>query len=98
MKNVTSRRPRVRKLAGHATLTTTMKCMHVAPTRLDAAIDLLDRASGLATEFGETVEKPAPKTPKPGKNRASVEREKGFEPSTSTLASVGNRVSDRYWL
>ena len=28
----------------------------------------------------------------------AIEREKGFEPSTSTLASVGNRVSDRYWL
>jgi hypothetical protein len=34
-----------------------MKYMHVAPTRLDAAIGLLDRASGVAAGFGETVEK-----------------------------------------
>jgi integrase len=43
----------IKELAGHASLSTTMKYMHLSPTTLDAAIGLLDRA------FGETVEKGA---------------------------------------
>lgn len=34
----------IRKLAGHASISTTMKYMHLSPTTLDAAIGLLDRA------------------------------------------------------
>jgi len=43
----------IQKLAGHASISTTMKYMHVSPTSLDAAIGLLDRA------FGERAEKVA---------------------------------------
>lgn len=34
----------IQKLAGHASISTTMKYMHLSPTTLDAAIGLLDRA------------------------------------------------------
>ena len=59
----------IQKLAGHSTLTTTKKYMHVALslTRLDAAIGLLDHASGLRPSLEKPWRKPAPKTPKPGK-------------------------------
>jgi integrase len=46
----------IQKLAGHKSITTTMRYMHVSPTRLDAAIGLLDRALG-RPEVGERVEK-----------------------------------------
>jgi site-specific recombinase XerD len=50
----------IQKLAGHKSLTTTMRYMHLSPTRLDAAIGLLDRAFGRpepAPEVGEVGEK-----------------------------------------
>jgi integrase len=46
----------IQKLAGHKSITTTMRYMHLSPTRLDAAIGLLDRALR-APEVGETLEK-----------------------------------------
>ena len=49
----------IQKLAGHQNLATTMRYMHLSPTRLDAAIRLLDRALD-GPEFGETVEKVVP--------------------------------------
>jgi integrase len=48
----------IQKLAGHKSITTTMRYMHLSPTRLDAAIGLLDRALEVS-EVGETLEKPA---------------------------------------
>jgi site-specific recombinase XerD len=50
----------IQKLAGQKSLTTTMRYMHLSPTRLDAAIGLLDRALGRpepAPEVGEVGEK-----------------------------------------
>lgn len=40
----------IQKLAGHASLATTMKYMHLSPTTLDAAIGLLDRAWSATTQ------------------------------------------------
>lgn len=45
----------IQKLAGHASITTTMRYMHVAPNNMSDAIRLLDQAR--APELGETVEK-----------------------------------------
>jgi site-specific recombinase XerD len=52
----------IQKLAGHKSITTTMRYMHVSPTRLDAAIGLLDRALLRSEwpEVGEKVEKVGP--------------------------------------
>jgi integrase len=49
----------IQKLAGHQNLATTMRYMHVSPARLDAAIELLDRALD-RVEVGETLEKVVP--------------------------------------
>lgn len=46
----------VKELAGHASIGTTMKYSHVAPSTLDAAIGLLDRAWN-SSEVGEEAEK-----------------------------------------
>lgn len=46
----------IQKLAGHASISTTMKYMHLSPTTLDAAIGLLDRAF-VRPISGETLEK-----------------------------------------
>lgn len=48
----------IQKLAGHASISTTMKYMHLSPTTLDAAIGLLDRAF-TRPESGEGLEKAA---------------------------------------
>ncbi|MFO0640670.1 MAG: site-specific integrase [Polyangiaceae bacterium] len=48
----------IQRLAGHASITTTMKYMHLSPTTLDAAIGLLD-AAWTRPAVGETVEKGA---------------------------------------
>jgi integrase len=45
----------IQKLAGHKSITTTMRYMHLSPTRLDAAIGLLDRALG-RPEVGDILE------------------------------------------
>ena len=45
----------IQKLAGHSSLSTTMRYMHLSPARLDAAIGLLDQALG-RVEVGEKVE------------------------------------------
>ncbi len=50
----------IQKLAGHASISTTMRYMHLSPTRLDLAIGLLDRAlsrPAQCPEVGETLEK-----------------------------------------
>jgi len=59
----------IQKLAGHASIATTMKYMHLSPAHTEAAIGLLDRAwarpeigedsnrGGTVSESGETVEK-----------------------------------------
>ena len=46
----------IQKLAGHASVSTTMKYMHLSPTTLDAAIGLLDVAF-MRPGLGETVDK-----------------------------------------
>jgi site-specific recombinase XerD len=46
----------IQKLAGHASIGTTMKYMHLSPTTLDAAIGLLDLAF-TRPGFGETLRK-----------------------------------------
>jgi integrase len=48
----------IQKLAGHKSITTTMRYMHLSPERLDVAIGLLDRALGApgASKVGETLE------------------------------------------
>lgn len=48
----------IMKLAGHASIETTMKYMHLSPANRAAAIDLLD-AAWTSRDFGETVEKVA---------------------------------------
>jgi integrase len=59
----------IQKLAGHASIATTMKYMHLSPAHTEAAIGLLDRAwarpevgersnaGATVSESGETVEK-----------------------------------------
>jgi hypothetical protein len=42
-------------MAGHASIATTQRYMHVAPANLASAIRLLDRARAVAV--GETLEK-----------------------------------------
>ena len=49
----------IQKLAGHKSITTTMRYMHLSPTRLDAAIGLLDRALG-RPEVGDILETGVP--------------------------------------
>ena len=48
----------IQDLAGHASIATTMKYMHLSPANRAAAIGLLD-AAWTRPEFGETVEKQA---------------------------------------
>ncbi|MBX3215175.1 MAG: site-specific integrase [Labilithrix sp.] len=48
----------IKALAGHASISTTQRYMHLSPSTLDAAIGLLDAAWN-APEVGETVEKVA---------------------------------------
>ena len=48
----------IKELAGHSSITTTQKYMHLSPAALDVAIGLLD-AAWSAPEIGEGVEKVA---------------------------------------
>lgn len=46
----------IKELAGHSSLTTTMRYMHLSPTSLETAIAMLDRAV-FPVQVGETLEK-----------------------------------------
>jgi integrase len=47
--------PAIRELMGHATITTTMRYAHVAPSTLRAAIEMLNPKTMVATDFGQPV-------------------------------------------
>jgi integrase len=47
--------PAIRELMGHATIMTTMRYAHVAPSTLRAAIEMLNPKTMVATDFGQPV-------------------------------------------
>jgi integrase len=47
--------PAIKELMGHATISTTMRYAHVAPSTLRAAIDMLNPKTMIAKDFGQQV-------------------------------------------